>query len=122
MVLHDPGLDGHLYGRLDKYKITLGNYGLHPITNVVGALKHVEKQQEIGLYGGGQAPLPVLEGGKRHQLQWDISGYGFLWPDGKESYQLPELFHLEVLFTDVHGIRWSVQPGLGQQPSRVYDS
>ncbi|PRX23480.1 hypothetical protein CLV67_103228 [Actinoplanes italicus] len=118
MVLHDAGVDGHLFGRMDQYKIVVGNYGMHPITNVVGKLVYRETQAQLGKFIGGPAPLPVLEGGKRQQLQWEVM---IKWPGAAQQHELPDHFDLEVQFTDVNGIRWAVRPGLGQQPSRVYD-
>jgi hypothetical protein len=123
VVVHDAGCGGTQYMMIGDFSVTVGNYGAHPITNVVSRLTHKETGKTIGdgTSLGAPAPLTVLEAGKRHRSQWQLTGWNFAWPTDAQSHQLPDLFDLDVQFTDVNGIRWVVQPGLGQQPSRVYD-
>lgn len=119
VVLHDPGCGGLQWVSIGEYNVTLGNYGRYPITHIVGLLTHRTTRLQVGYGNGGPAPLPVLEAGKRHTLHWDLSGHTVVWPKQAQSQELPDLFTAEVRFTDVHGIRWSVRPRLGQQPSRI---
>lgn len=125
VVLHDAGCSGRQSVDVSEYLVTLGNYGEFPITNVVSELTLKETGQEVayavGWNQGGQAPLPVLKAGATQQLRWNTTGWDVKWPGEMRSHQLPDLFTLIVRFTDVHGIRWALRPGLGQQPAREYE-
>ncbi|MDG4795389.1 hypothetical protein [Micromonospora sp. WMMD1082] len=119
IVLHNPGCGGNQRVSVRDYGVTLGNYGVHPITNIRTTLTHRETQQD--LTAGGPQPLPVLKAGDMQHLSWKVDGYNVVWPPDLDHHDLPNLFHCEVAFTDVNGVRWMVRPGLGQQPSRVFD-
>jgi len=114
VVLHDPGCDGMQWKLIQSYKVTVGNYGTHPITNVVAALTHrASRTHKVG-----PTPLPVLTAGAHQTLTWRVGPVP--WPSGWNAEDLPNAFDCRVEFTDVHGIRWALRPGLGQEPSRVY--
>ena len=104
-----------------SYSVRLGNYGEHPITNVVAGLIYRPTRELVR--GGEQRPLPRAVFFEEAWLSWHFEELSLPWPEGEpeESEKVPELFRCEVQFTDVHGTRWAVRPGLGQQPSRVYD-
>ena len=121
VVLHDPGCDGGQGIAISTYHANLGNYGMFPITNVVGTLIHRESRTEVTYGNGGPSPVSVLQNGKRHTLMWELKRHSIPWPKGLQSHELPTLFKVDVQFTDVRGIRLAVRPGLGQQPFRVYE-
>lgn len=125
VVLHNAGASGREFLAVDEYLVKIGNYGEYPITNVISELAVKETGQVIvhanGWARGGQAPLAVLKPGASELLRWDTRDWNIKWPVALQSEQLPELFDLIVKFTDVHGIRWALRPGLGQQPARDYE-
>ncbi|WP_125810272.1 hypothetical protein [Actinoplanes sp. ATCC 53533] len=123
VVLHHPTLPSAIENGLHyftSYSVHFGNYGIHPITNVTGVLTHRETKLEVVFGNGGPTPLAVLNAGDVKQLKWNLAAHSIQHPVEIEAHNLANLFKLEMQFTDVHGIRWSVRPGLGQQPSRVY--
>ncbi|MEU8821813.1 hypothetical protein [Actinoplanes sp. NPDC048796] len=119
--LHSLGVDGHVGGRLDTFKGSIGNYGLHPVTNIVGKLVYIPTKQEIGIHIGGPTPITVLDSGDSQELSWDLQGYGLKDEGELVMGRSQNLFDFEVHFTDVHGNRWAIRPGAGEQPFRLFD-
>ncbi|MFG3297607.1 hypothetical protein [Micromonospora chersina] len=62
VVLHDAGCGGTQWVRVRDYGVTLGNYGLYPITHIVPVLTHRETRQKVQ-GAGAPAPLAVLKAG-----------------------------------------------------------
>jgi hypothetical protein len=122
VVLHDPGCDGTQWIAISAYKVTLGNYGKYPITNVVGELIVRDSKLSVVYGNGGPVPISVLQASQQQTLMWELQRHGVAWPKEMQPHELPSLFKVEVQFTDVHGIRWALRPGLGQQPFRLFDT
>jgi hypothetical protein len=118
---HNKRTDGPDDPRLiGDYRVTLGNYGEFPITNVVSTLTYIPRRWVVEL-DEDRVPWPKAVMLGEEILQWDLSRLLLPWPeDLGEDDNGEHLFACEVHFTDVHGIRWSVRPGLGQQPLRVF--
>lgn len=118
-----------------SYYVKIGNYGVHPITNFTAQLlitkdakswapsAEIPEDRKVPSSNGGPIRYPVFKPDDEKELVWDVRANKIGLIKGLHDDQAAAMFfELEVGFTDVHGIRWSLRPGVGQQPSRLYDA
>jgi hypothetical protein len=110
VVLHDVLLVGNDQLGLTEYRVTLGNYGSSPITDVAGHLQRVDDsrtdQDDDGRTDLDQVVRrPVLIAGAAEPLAWDLRPYDVPWPSTADAYARAATFTPRANFTDVYGIR-----------------
>jgi hypothetical protein len=104
VVLHDVLLIGNDRLGLTEYRVTVGNYGTSPITEVAG---HLQRVQDSRTDLDQVVRLPVVIAGAAAPLAWDLRPYEVPWPSTGDAYALAATFAPRAEFTDVYGIRRS---------------
>jgi hypothetical protein len=117
IIFHDARCSGRPNQFVDGYSVTLGNYGSQPVTNVELKLCSFIDGREMVINDRGPGFLPVLASNVRMDLSWDLKGRGVAWPAGTSVDEAPDMFVIELEFTDFHGVKWRCRRGEG--PVRV---
>lgn len=125
VALHDP-----VYDRdperddLDRYSITVGNYGSDPITNIVGTLFYYPDRGHRTKVTGSWGSAPsrtVVPPGQGLPISWTLPTADFDDADVFGEEHTLEFFRAEIIFTDTRGKRWQLSSGDTVQPSRYFD-
>jgi hypothetical protein len=105
-----------------RIEVTVGNFGNSPITNVQGALTHRYTNRRVG-NDTFASTLAIVAGGKEG-LWWDVPADALgNKPPSSNPTSLTGVLKVEMLWTDVDGIRWVLELDSGQQPKRyIYDT
>ncbi|MEU8610461.1 hypothetical protein AB0C29_20985 [Actinoplanes sp. NPDC048791] len=102
VVLHEVVLVGNDRLGLAGYRVTLGNYGTAPITDVAG---HLRRVRDGGTDLDQVVRRPVLIAGAVEPLTWDLRPDDVPWPATANAYATAATFTPRAHFTDVYGIR-----------------
>lgn len=120
------------------------NYGVHPVINLTGLATNILTGASVSVdkfsSGGNilndipentraaaddhrQDTLQVLDAGAFIEMNFrlqEMPKFGFPGTSHYERLQsLAQAMRVEIQFTDLHGIRWALRAGLGQQPTRI---
>ena len=97
--------------RAVNLSVTIGNYGSEVILHVTPILRGDDKNESYYAQ-----PIETLMAGCTHEFSWILTGDRYLVADMAAQRLIAHEFDVEVLFTDIHGLRWAVRPGAGHPP------